>query len=130
MGELEEMAARQARQLETQEQLLAAKAQRLRYLKSGGEAERLQRLREKVVTQEERLRKLRALRGKVQSNKHGNAVLSKFNRFQIYYFAHPCLGNTFANVGFLRKKERNLIQVVHKLKCENQKNLKWSRKGY
>lgn len=71
------MANRQARQLETQEQLLAAKAQRLRFLKSGGEAERLQRLREKVASQEERLRKLRALRGKVQSNRNANSVLSK-----------------------------------------------------
>ncbi len=77
LPELEGMAARQARQLETQEQLLAAKAQRLRYLKSGGEAERLQRLRDKVATQEERLRKLRALRGKVQTNRNGNSVLSK-----------------------------------------------------
>ncbi|CAL8099691.1 unnamed protein product [Orchesella dallaii] len=76
ISELEAMAARQARQLETQEQLLAAKAQRLRFLKSGGEAERLQRLREKVASQEERLRKLRALRGKVQSNRNANSVLS------------------------------------------------------
>ncbi len=72
------MASRQARQLETQEQLLAAKAQRLRFLKSSGEVERLQRLREKVATQEERLRKLRALRGKVQTNRNGNTVLSEF----------------------------------------------------
>ncbi|CAG7822884.1 unnamed protein product, partial [Allacma fusca] len=69
------MAARQARQLETQEQLLAAKAQRLRFLKSGGEAERLHRLRDKVATQEDRLRKLRALRGKVHNNRGANAAL-------------------------------------------------------
>jgi len=71
------MAGRQARQLETQDQLLAAKAQRLRFLKSGGETERLQRLRDKVASQEERLRKLRALRGKVQNNRGTNNALSK-----------------------------------------------------
>lgn len=77
ISELEAMAARQARQLETQEQLLAAKTQRLRFLKSSGEAERLQRIREKVASQEERLRKLRALRGKVQASTRSNSVLSK-----------------------------------------------------
>jgi len=95
------MAARQARQLETQDQLLAAKAQRLRYLKSGGEAERLLRLREKVATQEERLRKLRALRGKVQSNRNGNAVLSKYPNFKInkYYVDYIfCLVNRDMNM--------------------------------
>lgn len=75
------MAARQARQLETQEQLLAAKAQRLRFLKSSGESERLQRMREKVAIQEERLRKLRAIRGKVQTNRNGNSILSKVTGF-------------------------------------------------
>lgn len=82
------MAARQSRQLETQEHLLAAKAQRLRFLKSSGEVERLQRLREKVASQEERLRKLRALRGKVQGNRNGNSVFSKE-----YYFTLVSLKN-------------------------------------
>jgi len=84
--ELEEMACRQQHQIESQRQLLAAKEQRLRYLKQhdakhhqvAAEHERLRRLRDRVEAQEQKLRKLRALRGQVDQTKLNNATLSKY----------------------------------------------------
>merc|ERR1719361_2828705 len=69
--QLREMAARQQQQIEGQQQQLAAKEQRLKYLKQqeyqhhqmASEYDRLRRLREKVESQELKLKKLRALRG-------------------------------------------------------------------
>ena len=86
LSELQEMACRQQHQIESQHQLLAAKEQRLRYLKrqeaaghdAAAETERLRRLKERVHAQELKLRKLRALRGQVHQNKHTNATLSKY----------------------------------------------------
>lgn len=86
--ELEEMACRQQHQIESQRQLLAAKEQRLRYLKQhdakhhqvSAEHERLRRLRDRVEAQEQKLRKLRALRGQVDQTKLNNATLSKYTR--------------------------------------------------
>lgn len=83
--ELEEMACRQQHQIESQRQLLAAKEQRLRYLKQhdakhhqvAAEHERLRRLRDRVEAQEQKLRKLRALRGQVDQTKLNNATLSE-----------------------------------------------------
>lgn len=85
VSELEEMACRQQQQIESQRQLLAAKEQRLRFLKQheakhqlvATEQERLRRLRDKVETQEQKLRKLRALRGQVDQTKLNNVSLSK-----------------------------------------------------
>ncbi|CAH1720828.1 unnamed protein product [Aphis gossypii] len=82
--ELEEMACRQQHQIESQRQLLAAKEQRLRYLKQhdakhhqvAAEHERLRRLRDRVEAQEQKLRKLRALRGQVDQTKLNNATLT------------------------------------------------------
>lgn len=74
---------RQQHQIDTQHQMLAAKEQRLRFLKSQetrnavsvAEAERLRRLRERVEAQESKLRRLRALRGQVDLQKTYNVTL-------------------------------------------------------
>ncbi|CAH0393057.1 unnamed protein product [Bemisia tabaci] len=83
LSELEEMACRQQHQIEAQRQLLAAKEQRLRFLKQhearhqqvAHEHERLRRLRDRVEAQELKLKKLRALRGQVDHTKLNNASL-------------------------------------------------------
>lgn len=80
------MALRQQQQIDTQHQLLAAKQHRLRFLKAqeargtncASECERLRRLRERVETQESKLRRLRALRGQVDLQKTYNVTLSKY----------------------------------------------------
>lgn len=67
-------------------QLLAAKEQRLRFLKAqeargaaaAQEGERLRRLRERVEAQESKLRRLRALRGQVDLQKTYNVTLSEY----------------------------------------------------
>uniref|UniRef100_A0A182J9K3 Uncharacterized protein n=1 Tax=Anopheles atroparvus TaxID=41427 RepID=A0A182J9K3_ANOAO len=82
-AELQSMAMRQQQQIDTQHQMLAAKEQRLRFLKSQetrsavsiAEAERLRRLRERVEAQESKLRRLRALRGQVDLQKTYNVTL-------------------------------------------------------
>nr|XP_023014053.1 apoptosis-stimulating of p53 protein 2 isoform X2 [Leptinotarsa decemlineata] len=84
LSELREMACRQQAQIESQHQLLAAKEQRLRYLKEQeqrqqrvqAESERLRRLRDRVDAQELKLRKLRALRGQVDHQKQNNISLT------------------------------------------------------
>lgn len=84
LGELEDMAVRQQAQIDSQRQLIAAKEQRLRFLKQhearhqqvAAEHERLRRLRDRVEQQEMKLRKLRALRGQVDQNKINNVSLS------------------------------------------------------
>lgn len=94
VSELEEMACRQQQQIESQRQLLAAKEQRLRFLKQheakhqlvATEHERLRRLRDKVETQEQKLRKLRALRGQVDQTKLNNVSLSKYNAESLFIF--------------------------------------------
>lgn len=85
------MALRQQQQIETQHQLLAAKEQRLRFLKAqevrseaaAAEGERLRRLRERVEAQESKLRRLRALRGQVDLQKTYNVTLSKYKLFYL-----------------------------------------------
>jgi len=83
--QLREMAARQQQQIEQQQQLLVAKEQRLKYLKQQEfqqhhmqtEYDKLRRLREKVESQELKLRKLRAMRGQAdQNNKMNNNTLT------------------------------------------------------
>ncbi|XP_056631543.1 cortactin-binding protein 2 isoform X1 [Diorhabda sublineata] len=84
LSELREMACQQQAQIESQHQLLAAKEQRLRYLKEQearqqrvhAESERLRRLRDRVDAQELKLRKLRALRGQVDQQKQNNISLT------------------------------------------------------
>ncbi|XP_015255983.1 PREDICTED: apoptosis-stimulating of p53 protein 1-like isoform X1 [Cyprinodon variegatus] len=85
LSELQEMATRQQQQIEAQQQVLMAKEQRLRYLQQGGrshpgqtqpEAEKLQQLKERVETQEAKLKKIRAMRGQVDYSKLINGNLS------------------------------------------------------
>ncbi|XP_052386652.1 apoptosis-stimulating of p53 protein 1 isoform X2 [Carassius gibelio] len=84
LSELQEMAMRQQQQIETQQQMLIAKEQRLRYLKqqdprqgqSVSESEKLQRLRERVESQEAKLKKVRAMRGQVDYSKLISSNLS------------------------------------------------------
>ncbi|XP_068194149.1 apoptosis-stimulating of p53 protein 1-like isoform X2 [Antennarius striatus] len=85
LSELQEMATRQQQQIEAQQQMLIAKEQRLRYLHQGGrantaqtqsETEKLQRLKERVETQEAKLKKIRAMRGQVDYSKLINGNLS------------------------------------------------------
>uniref|UniRef100_G3NZ77 Tumor protein p53 binding protein, 2a n=1 Tax=Gasterosteus aculeatus aculeatus TaxID=481459 RepID=G3NZ77_GASAC len=83
LAELQDMAARQQQQIETQQQLLASKEQRLRYLKQqeqrqqqqASEQEKLQRLRENIENQETRLKKVRALKGQVEQKRLSNGKL-------------------------------------------------------
>ncbi|KAK2865708.1 hypothetical protein Q7C36_001764 [Tachysurus vachellii] len=83
LGELQEMATRQQQQIDAQQQLLASKEQRLRYLKQqdqmkqqqASEQEKLQRLRENVEKQEARLKKVRALKGQVEQKRMSNGKL-------------------------------------------------------
>ncbi|XP_051776083.1 protein phosphatase 1, regulatory subunit 13Bb isoform X3 [Erpetoichthys calabaricus] len=84
LSELQEMAARQQQQIEAQQQMLVAKEQRLRYLKqqerrqqqSISENEKLQKLKERVESQEAKLKKIRAMRGQVDYSKVMNGNLS------------------------------------------------------
>ncbi|XP_042181246.1 apoptosis-stimulating of p53 protein 1-like isoform X9 [Oncorhynchus tshawytscha] len=84
LSELQEMATRQQQQIETQQQMLVAKEQRLRYLQQQdhrqgqtvSEAEKLQRLMERVESQEAKLKKIRAMRGQVDYSKLINGNLS------------------------------------------------------
>uniref|UniRef100_A0A4W5N880 Protein phosphatase 1, regulatory subunit 13Ba n=1 Tax=Hucho hucho TaxID=62062 RepID=A0A4W5N880_9TELE len=84
LSELQEMATRQQQQIETQQQMLVAKEQRLRYLQQQdhrqgqmvSEAEKLQRLKERVECQEAKLKKIRAMRGQVDYSKLINGNLS------------------------------------------------------
>ncbi|XP_061600643.1 apoptosis-stimulating of p53 protein 2a [Cololabis saira] len=83
LSELQEMAARQQQQIEAQQQLLASKEQRLRYLKQQeqrqqqqvSEQEKLQRLKDNVENQEARLKKVRALKGQVEQKRLSNGKL-------------------------------------------------------
>ncbi|KAG5857738.1 hypothetical protein ANANG_G00022560 [Anguilla anguilla] len=78
------MATRQQQQIESQQQMLVAKEQRLRYLKQQerrqqqavSETEKLQRLKERVDNQEAKLKKIRAMRGQVDYSKVINGNLS------------------------------------------------------
>ncbi|KAI1896921.1 hypothetical protein AGOR_G00099850 [Albula goreensis] len=83
LSELQEMAARQQQQIDAQQQLLASKEQRLRYLKQqdqrqqqqASEQEKLQRLRENAESQEAKLKKVRALKGQVEQKRLSNGKL-------------------------------------------------------
>lgn len=86
-AELRAMALQQQQQIDAQHQLLAAKEQRLRFLRTqeirgaavAAEGERLRRLRERVQAQESKLRRLRALRGQADLQKSYNVTLSKYS---------------------------------------------------
>ncbi|VDI09464.1 apoptosis-stimulating of p53 protein 1 [Mytilus galloprovincialis] len=84
LTELQDMAARQQHQIESQQQVLVAKEQRLKFLKQQEqkqqqitvENERLKKLRDKIETQEMKLRKLRELRGEVEKQQSNNGNLN------------------------------------------------------
>ncbi|XP_023208637.1 apoptosis-stimulating of p53 protein 1-like isoform X3 [Xiphophorus maculatus] len=85
LSELQEMATRQQQQIEAQQQMLMAKEQQLRFLQQGSrtntghsqaEAEQLQRLKERVESQEAKLKKIRAMRGQVDYSRLINGNLT------------------------------------------------------
>ncbi|XP_078591838.1 apoptosis-stimulating of p53 protein 2-like isoform X4 [Branchiostoma floridae x Branchiostoma japonicum] len=84
LADLQEMATRQQQQIESQQQMLVAKEQRLKFLKQQDKAqqemaeenERLRMLRDKVESQEMKLRKLRSLRGQAEQQRTTNSNLS------------------------------------------------------
>ncbi|CAH1261731.1 PPP1R13B [Branchiostoma lanceolatum] len=107
LADLQEMATRQQQQIESQQQMLVAKEQRLKFLKQqdkiesqqqmlvakeqrlnflrqqdkaqqdmAEENERLRMLRDKVESQEMKLRKLRSLRGQAEQQRTSNSNLS------------------------------------------------------
>ncbi|CAM1293879.1 PPP1R13B (predicted) [Pycnogonum litorale] len=84
LGELQEMAAHQQQQIDSQQQLLVAKEQRLKYLKQqefhhqqmSTDTDKLKALRDRVETQELKLRKLRAIQGQVDQQKVNSTGLS------------------------------------------------------
>ncbi|CAN2387491.1 Tumor protein p53 binding protein 2 [Pristimantis euphronides] len=83
LAELQEMAARQQQQIETQQLMLATKEQRLRYLKQqdqrqqqqASEQDKLKHLRETAENQEAKLKKVRALKGHVEQKRLSNGRL-------------------------------------------------------
>ncbi|KAM5273121.1 apoptosis-stimulating of p53 protein 1 [Ctenodactylus gundi] len=94
LSELQDMAARQQQQIENQQQMLVAKEQRLHFLKqqerrqqqSVSESEKLQKLKERVEAQENKLKKIRAMRGQVDYSKIMNGSLSaEIERFSAMF---------------------------------------------
>lgn len=94
LSELQDMAARQQQQIENQQQMLVAKEQRLHFLKqqerrqqqSISENEKLQKLKERVEAQENKLKKIRATRGQVDYSKVMNGNLSaEIERFSAMF---------------------------------------------
>lgn len=94
LSELQDMAARQQQQIESQQQMLVAKEQRLHFLKqqerrqqqSISENEKLQKLKERVEAQENKLKKIRAMRGQVDYSKIMNGNLSaEIERFSAMF---------------------------------------------
>ncbi|KAI3352674.1 hypothetical protein L3Q82_020136, partial [Scortum barcoo] len=79
LSDLQDLATRQQQQINAQQQLLASKEQRLRYLKlqqqEVSEQERLQQLRENAHNQEAKLRRVRAIRGQVEQKRLSNSKL-------------------------------------------------------
>uniref|UniRef100_A0A8D0AZ52 Tumor protein p53 binding protein 2 n=1 Tax=Salvator merianae TaxID=96440 RepID=A0A8D0AZ52_SALMN len=83
LAELQEMASRQQQQIEAQQQLLANKEQRLKFLKQqdqrqqqqAAEQEKLKRLKEIAESQEAKLKKVRALKGHVEQKRLSNGKL-------------------------------------------------------
>nr|CAB3265090.1 apoptosis-stimulating of p53 protein 1-like [Phallusia mammillata] len=84
LAELKEIATRQQQQIEQQQQTLVGKEQRLRFLKhqmqqqqiAMNDNDKLQRLRERAEMQEAKLRKIRALQGKVEQKRYQNTTIS------------------------------------------------------
>ncbi|XP_016097327.1 apoptosis-stimulating of p53 protein 2a isoform X1 [Sinocyclocheilus grahami] len=83
LAELQEMASRQQHQIDTQQQLLASKEQRLcflkqqehRHLQTSSQQKKLQHLRDAVEKQEAQLKMVRALKGQVEQKRLSNGKL-------------------------------------------------------
>uniref|UniRef100_A0A8C3KTI0 Tumor protein p53 binding protein 2 n=1 Tax=Calidris pygmaea TaxID=425635 RepID=A0A8C3KTI0_9CHAR len=83
LAELQDMASRQQQQIEAQQQMLANKEQRLKFLKQqdqrqqqqAAEQEKLKRLKEIAENQEAKLKKVRALKGHVEQKRLSNGKL-------------------------------------------------------
>ncbi|KFP80715.1 Apoptosis-stimulating of p53 protein 2, partial [Acanthisitta chloris] len=83
LTELQEMASCQQQQIEAQQQMLANKEQRLKFLKQqdqrqqqqAAEQEKLKRLKEIAENQEAKLKKVRALKGHVEKKRLSNGKL-------------------------------------------------------
>ncbi|XP_026080629.1 apoptosis-stimulating of p53 protein 2-like [Carassius auratus] len=83
LSELQEMSARQQRQIDSQQQLLASQEQRLCFLKqqehrhqqTSSEQKKLQHLRDTVEKQEAQLKMVRALKGQVEQKRLSNGKL-------------------------------------------------------
>lgn len=117
------MALQQQQQIEAQHQLLAAKEQRLRFLRAqeirgaavAAEGERLRRLRERVQAQESKLRRLRALRGQADLQKSYNVTLSKFfflfSFSDYYYYCGTPNSVRFNFVSVARSHGRNFFAL-------------------
>lgn len=83
LAELQEMSARQQRQIDSKQQLLASKEQRLHFLKqqehrqlqTSSEQKKLQHLRDSVEKQETQLKMVRALKGQVEQKRLSNGKL-------------------------------------------------------
>lgn len=85
-GELQEISAHQQRELEAQQKFLLTKEQRLKYLRNQdaqhqqmvAENDQLRKLRERVESQEMKLKKLKALKGQAEQQKLNNGNLSEY----------------------------------------------------
>ncbi|XP_026135063.1 apoptosis-stimulating of p53 protein 2-like isoform X1 [Carassius auratus] len=83
LSELQEMSARQQRQIDSQQRLLASKEQRLCFLKqqehrhqqTSSQQKKLQHLRDAVDKQEAKLKMVRALKGQVEQKRRSNGKL-------------------------------------------------------
>ncbi|XP_029638873.1 apoptosis-stimulating of p53 protein 2 isoform X3 [Octopus sinensis] len=83
-GELQEISAHQQRELEAQQKILLTKEQRLKYLRNQdaqhqqtiAENDQLRKLRERVESQELKLKKLKALKGQAEQQKLNNGNLN------------------------------------------------------
>ncbi|XP_017314344.1 apoptosis-stimulating of p53 protein 2b isoform X1 [Ictalurus punctatus] len=117
LTELQEMASRQQQQINAQQQVLASKEQRLRFLKmqeqQQREQEKLRLLRENAENQEAKLRRVRALKGQVEQKRLSNSKLVE----EIEQMN-----------GLFQQKQRELLMAVSRVE-ELSKQLETLRSG-
>ncbi|KAF5891204.1 apoptosis-stimulating of p53 protein 2-like isoform X3, partial [Clarias magur] len=117
LTELQEMASRQQQQISAQQQVLASKEQRLRFLKmqeqQQREQEKLRLLRENAENQEAKLRRVRALKGQVEQKRLSNSKLVE----EIEQMN-----------GLFQQKQRELLMAVSRVE-ELSKQLETLRSG-
>uniref|UniRef100_A0AAR2IZF7 Tumor protein p53 binding protein, 2b n=1 Tax=Pygocentrus nattereri TaxID=42514 RepID=A0AAR2IZF7_PYGNA len=117
LSELQEMASRQQQQINAQQELLANKEQRLRFLKlqeqQASEQEKLRLLRENAENQEAKLRRVRALKGQVEQKRLSNSKLVE----EIEQMN-----------GLFQQKQRELVMAVSRVE-ELSRQLEMLRQG-